>query len=293
MKRLLVLSVFVPFVSSAIAADRVDGNRLTYLDENNPYYVHRDFPKLITPQWVGEEGVEAVVILSIDDMRETNAPSNQELLQRLADEFVKQDFDVRQLIRTLMNSAAYQASSEPASRIRDRKYYSHYQIKRLPAEVIVDIISQVTGTPQHFKGYPTGVRAVQLPDSRVDSYALTVFGRPQRQINSYAERIKHSTVSQVLHLVNGDVISEKLRTAGATLDRLIGQGLSQEEIIREIYWISLSRPPATDELEDITRAFAQALDPADSDRERIRLRREVMEDFWAGLLMGKEFLFNH
>ena len=47
------------------------GNRLTYLDEDDPFYPHRDFPKLITPQWVGEPGVEAVVILSIDDMRET------------------------------------------------------------------------------------------------------------------------------------------------------------------------------------------------------------------------------
>jgi putative membrane-bound dehydrogenase-like protein len=50
-------------------AKPVDGNRLAYLDEVNPYYPHRDFPKLITPQWVGEEGVEAVVILGIDDMR--------------------------------------------------------------------------------------------------------------------------------------------------------------------------------------------------------------------------------
>src|SRR5437867_8940858 len=50
-------------------AKPVDGNRLAYLDELNPWYPHRDFPKLITPQWVGEEGVEAVVILGIDDMR--------------------------------------------------------------------------------------------------------------------------------------------------------------------------------------------------------------------------------
>ncbi len=228
-----------------------------------------------------------------DDMRETNAASNQELMLRLTEEFVNEGFDIRQLIRTVMNSAAYQASSEPASTMHDGKYYSHYQLKRLPAEVIVDIISQVTGVPQRFKGYPTGVRAVQLPDSKVDSYALTVFGRPQRQINSYAERITNSTVSQVLHLVNGDVISEKLRSPKSTLERLISQGLSQEEIIQEIYWTSLSRAPGKDELKEVQRAFAEAIALAGAVGEKTRLNREVMEDFWAGLMMGKEFLFNH
>ena len=253
----------------------------------NHYFV-RSIVNRIWGHFMGRGLVEPA-----DDMRETNAASNQELMLRLTEEFVNQAFDIRQLIRTLMSSAAYQASSEPASRMRDAKYYSHYQIKRLPAEVIVDIISQVTGIPQLFKGYPAGVRAVQLPDSRVDSYALTVFGRPQRQINSYAERISHSTVSQVLHLVNGDIISEKLHSPGSTLDRLISQGLSQEEIVREIYWISLSRAPGKDELDEVQRVFAEAIAPAGSVSEKAQLSREVMEDFWAGLMMGKEFLFNH
>ena len=229
----------------------------------------------------------------VDDIRETNAASNQELMLKLTKEFVDQGFDIRQLIRTLMNSTAYQASSEPTSRIRDGKYYSHYQLRRLPAEVIVDIISQVTGVPQPFNGYPIGVRAVQLPDSKVDSYALTVFGRPQRQINSYAERITNSTVSQVLHLVNGDVISEKLRSPNSTLERLISQGLSQEEIIQEIYWTSLSRAPSKQELDEVQRALAEAITLDGAVGEKTRLNREVMEDFWAGLMMGKEFLFNH
>ena len=253
----------------------------------NHYFV-RSIVNRIWSHFMGRGLVEPA-----DDMRETNAASNQELMLRLTGEFVAQGFDIRQFISTLMNSAAYQASSEPASRMRDGKYYSHYQIKRLPAEVIVDIISQVTGVAQPFKGYPAGIRAVQLPDSRVDSYALTVFGRPQRQINSYAERIRHSTVSQVLHLVNGDVISEKLRSDGSTLDRLIGQGLSQEEIVREIYWISLSRAPGKDELEEVKRALTEAMAPASAGEETVQLSREVMEDFWAGLMMGKEFLFNH
>ena len=58
--------VLLAFVNSALAGD---GNRLAYLDESDPFHVSRTSPKLVTPQWVGEEGVEAVVILSIDDMR--------------------------------------------------------------------------------------------------------------------------------------------------------------------------------------------------------------------------------
>src|SRR5579859_3632430 len=58
------------WVSASRAAS--DGNRLTYLDDLDPYYVSRNFPKLITPQWVGEDGVDAVVILAIDDMTESS-----------------------------------------------------------------------------------------------------------------------------------------------------------------------------------------------------------------------------
>jgi putative membrane-bound dehydrogenase-like protein len=73
----------LPLLTSAAFA--ADGNRLTYLDENDPYHVSRRSPRLVTPQWVGEEGVEAVVILAIDDMRD---PAKYEtflrpILQRL------------------------------------------------------------------------------------------------------------------------------------------------------------------------------------------------------------------
>src|SRR5712692_1090781 len=69
MRWLRNFSLLVLWSTSAVAARAADANRLTYLDESDPYYVSRTFPKLVTPQWVGEEGVEAVVILAIDDMR--------------------------------------------------------------------------------------------------------------------------------------------------------------------------------------------------------------------------------
>jgi hypothetical protein len=67
--RVLLWSTLFAAMLLPIAAFAADGNRLAYLDENDPYYPSRSFPKLITPQWVGEEGVEAVVVLAIDDMR--------------------------------------------------------------------------------------------------------------------------------------------------------------------------------------------------------------------------------
>src|SRR6478735_8022173 len=64
--RLPLSFILVVLGAPALAAD---GNRFAYLDDLDPYYPHRNFPKLITPQWVGEPGVDAVVILAIDDMR--------------------------------------------------------------------------------------------------------------------------------------------------------------------------------------------------------------------------------
>ena len=116
-----------------------------------------------------------------DDMRETNVASNPRLLEALGRELVRSGFDLKSLIRTIMNSAAYQRSSRPQGNSHDRKYHSHYLVRRLPAEVLLDVVSQVLGVPESFAGHPEGVRALQLPDSRVSSYALTLFGRPSRE----------------------------------------------------------------------------------------------------------------
>lgn len=64
-----MLALFLVVGTSGLPAQEI--GRLTYLSENNPWYPHTEFPKLTTPQWVGEEGVEAVVVLAIDDMRDS------------------------------------------------------------------------------------------------------------------------------------------------------------------------------------------------------------------------------
>ena len=225
-----------------------------------------------------------------DDMRETNAPSNPQLLEALGRELVRTGFDLKSLIRSVMTSATYQRSSRPQGNSHDRKYFSHYLIRRLPAEVLLDVVSQVLGVPEIFAGHPPGVRALQLPDSRVGSYALTLFGRPAREINAYSERVRSSTVPQVLHLLNGEFLSAKLRSPEGNLQRMLDAGLTDREIVRRIFWSSLSRPPTAREETDILELLRPDGDPP-SDADFVRRGR--LEDFWAGLMMSKEFLFNH
>src|SRR5207244_9631773 len=149
---------------------------LTALD--NPYFA-KALVNRVWRNFLGRGLVEAE-----DDLRQTNPPSNQELFDTLAKDFVARKYDVKGLIRTIMNSATYQRSSRPAPGNKsDDRFYSHYLIRRLPAEVVLDAYSQVTGVPtpfaqiyggvekglQAYGGYPLGTRALQLPDSSVAS----------------------------------------------------------------------------------------------------------------------------
>ena len=148
----------------------------------------------------------------MDDLRATNPASNEELFAALTADFVEHGFDVKRLIRTIMTSATYQRSADTdATNVKDDRYYSHYLTRRLPAEVILDAFSQVTGVPTRFEGYPAGTRALQLPDTQVDSYFLTVFGRPERILTSAAERQMDPTLPQALHAINGDTLNGKLQ----------------------------------------------------------------------------------
>ena len=148
-------------------------------------------------------------------MRDTNPATNDALLNALVKDFVAHNYDVNYLIRTIMQSATYQASSTPLKEnADDDKYGSHYVIKRLPAEVMLDAYSQVTQVPEKFDGYAAGMRAMQLPDTAVTSYFLTAFGRPLRQQTRETERTSVPTITQALHIINGDTLNNKLRDPG-------------------------------------------------------------------------------
>ena len=223
----------------------------------------------------------------LDDLRFSNPASNEPLLAHMSDQFVQSGFDVQALIRAIMTSQAYQRSSETSdAKARDDRFYSHYLTRRLPAEVILDAFSQVTGVPEAFKGYPSGTRALELPDTRVDSHFLTVFGRPERITTSAAERMQDPTLPQALHAINGDTLNHKLMAGTGLVQRLAATDRSNADVLDDLYLSALSRRP--------TRAEAQAIlarlgePPADP-----VARRQQIEDLAWAVLTSTEFLFNH
>ncbi|MGH9846036.1 MAG: DUF1553 domain-containing protein [Blastocatellia bacterium] len=252
----------------------------------NPYFA-RSLVNRVWKNFMGRGLVEAV-----DDVRATNPPSNEELLDALARDFTGHGFDIKHLVRTIMNSAAYQRSSKPnEANKQDERYYSRYIIKRLPAEVLLDAISQVTGAPSEFPNYAAGLRAMQIPDARVNSYFLSAFGKPPRINTCECERTSEPSVAQVLHIINGDTINQKLRATGGLVDSFVKLGVSDEAMIDHIYHAALGRPPAKEELAHLLALMSEEAPKSAADRT-VR-RRQAMEDLVWAALTSKEFLFNH
>ncbi len=245
----------------------------------NPY-----FARAVTNRvWANFFGVGLVE--AVDDLRLTNPASNAELLAALSQHLVDNEFDLRALMRMILQSETYQRTSEPLkANAADTRFYARYYPKRLMAEVLLDAIAQVTDVPTEFPGYPSGWRAVALPDSNVDSYFLQTFGRPDRTITCACERSDEPSMVQVLHLANGDAINDKLAAENNRIAHLLSANLVPTEIIEEAYLSALCRLPSEREASALAEVFA-ATPP-----EEMRL---AVEDLFWSLLSSKEFLFNH
>jgi hypothetical protein len=250
---------------------------------DNPFFA-RAVVNRVWKNFMGRGLVEGV-----DDIRDANPPSNPALLAALTRDFVAHRFEVKHLVRTIMNSTTYQLSSRPtATNAADLKYHSHYIARRLPAEVILDAISQVTGVAENFPGHP-GRRALQLPDAAVDSYFLTAFGRPPRVTAADSERQQEPSITQALHVINGDTINQKLSAPRGLIQTLVDARTDNRTAVERIYLAALSRYPAEEELRTLSQSMDEALKRAGPDAAR----RPVLEDLAWAVLTGREFLFNH
>jgi hypothetical protein len=245
---------------------------------HNPFFA-RNLANRVWAHFLGRGLVEP-----LDDVRATNPPTNPELLDALARHLIDSKFDLRALIRAITASRTYQLATTPnATNERDGQNYSRALLKRVPAEVLLDMVSQVTGVPERFRGFPPGTRAIQVWDSKVPHYFLKVFGRPERTSACECERNPEPGVAQVLHLLNAPEIQEKLGHVGGTLARLGKRFPEDGALIEQLYLLYYSRLPDESERK-------LAVDYLAARKER---RQQAIEDLGWTLLNTLEFGFNH
>ena len=223
----------------------------------------------------------------VDDLRATNPATNEPLLDHLERRLREQRFDLKAFTRELLASRAYQAAARPEPGAEeDVRHRSHAPARGLPAEVLLDAVCRVTDVPEKFAGWPEGVRAVEVWDTRLPSYFLRVFGRPVRATACECERGTEPSVTQTLHLVNSAEIQEKIGARQGRARRLASSSLAPAEIVDELFLAALSRFPTAAERATLLPLFDLPGDPA-------RTRREATEDVLWTLLNGPEFLSNH
>jgi hypothetical protein len=218
----------------------------------------------------------------VDDLRASNPPTNPELWQALNREFVGHKFDLKHLMRLILNSRTYQLDSKTKpTNATDTRFYSHYYARRLPAEVLLDALAQATDVPDAFPGYPVGVRAIHLPEPGPRSYFLSLFGRSERVTACACERSGEVTMPQLLHLLNGDSVVHKVRAPEGRLAALLKTPMSDEQVIEELFLATLGRPPSAAQVAAAKKDLTA------------ETREEVMRDLFWALLNSKEFAFNH
>ncbi len=260
---------------------------------DNPYFTRA----IVNRVWAAYFGIG--IVNAIDDLRASNPASNPALMQALCKHLVIHKYDLKELMRVILNSESYQRSSITTEQNKeDKKYFSHYYPRRLMAEVILDAMVSVSTVPTVFnkvaflggdkrdtKFYSKGTRAIQLYDSSVDNNFLKTFGRNQRRITCECERSDEPSVTQVLNLSNGDTLNAKLAEKGSIVDQLLATHQADySAMVQVAYLRCLSRYPIESESASLVKELS---DSSDDDR------RTVLEDLLWSLMTSREFLFNH
>jgi hypothetical protein len=242
----------------------------------NPYFAKSIANRI----WAHFTGVG--IVDPVDDFRASNPASNPELLDTLAAKLVEYKYDIKQLVRDICNSQTYQRTTTPVEgNEQDLRNYSHAMVRRIPAENLLDCISQVTLTKEKFRGLPLGARAVQIADGATSNYFLTTFGRSARTTVCADEATTDPSLSQALHLINGNAVSGKINQGGL-LNQWKQQGLPPEAVIDRIYFKCLCRYPTEAEKARLMQIVQESGNPDVG----------LHDCFWA-VLNSREFIFNH
>jgi hypothetical protein len=275
-----------------------EGDRREHLaawltDPENPYFARAIANRI----WANFFGIG--IVNPVDDLRASNPATNEPLLSALADCLVERDFDLKSLMKTILQSETYQRTSNSLPENKDDQlYFSRCFPRRLTAEVLLDAIAQVSEVPTEFtqigfdgadfqdtQDYPLGTRSIQLFDSAVVSNFLKTFGRNERDITCECERSNTPSIVQVLHINNGVTINDRLSSEQSCVAKAIDRDVENAAaMVREAYLKALSRTPTAPESASLT-AMLTAVPATD--------RRELLEDLYWSLLSSREFLFNH
>ena len=222
------------------------------------------------------------IINDVDDVRVSNPAVNEELLQALAGKFTEYEYDFKRLVRDICTSRMYQLSTATNdSNASDTTNFSHASLRRVRAEVLLDMITQVTTTKNKFTGLPLGARAVQIADGNTSTYFLTTFGRASRETVCSCEVKMEPNLSQALHLLNGDTVQSKVEQGGL-VKALLAEGKSVPDIVKSLYVRVLTREPTEKEISQLVELVA-----SEGDQDKA-----LRDAFWA-LLNSREFVFNH
>jgi hypothetical protein len=224
-----------------------------------------------------------------DDFRTANPPANPELLDALAADFAAHKFDLKHVVRLILNSQTYQLSAEVDDTNRDDvANFAHAAVRPLKAETLLDAFSRVLQAPVKFDGFPLGTRAAELPDAQVGVRGmlpgagprfLKAFGKPDRLMSCECERGDDTTLVQAFQLLTGGLLHQMLTQADNRLGRLTKAGASDAAIVEELYLSGLCRPPTERELSAALSLITRSND-----------RRAGLEDVAWGVVNAKEFL---
>jgi hypothetical protein len=243
---------------------------------DNPYFA----PNVANRVWAHFFG--RGIVEPVDDIRVSNPPSNPELFETLGKKLVEYKYDFKQLVRDICNSQTYQRSfvRNPSNQA-DERNFAHANVRRIPAEQLLDCVNQLTETQEKFQGLPLGARAVQIADGQTSTYFLTTFGRAKRETVCACEASTDPSLSQALHLLNGEAIHGKVLQGGG-VKKLLDQGQTPEQVVEILYIRCLSRRPTPEETQRLTAVVKGAENP-----------QAGLEDIFWAVLNSREFLFNH
>jgi hypothetical protein len=228
--------------------------------KDNPYFA-RSLANRVWYHLLGKGIVDPV-----DDVRDTNPPSNPALLDALAADFAKGGYRLKPLVRTILNSKTYQlaATGPEQSRYAAKpdRYFTAARVRMLSAEQLLDATSSATGVPERFKGYPVGTRAIELAEGGINHPFLQAFAKPVRDVTCECAREDDPSLPGVLHLLNNAGLVAKVKSPDGRVARWLKEGKETPWIVEHIYLATLSRRPTAAELDVVTKHVAGLHDRA-------------------------------